>query len=55
MPMRGVPARTAEAAIARLLAAGRKVAVSEQFAEPAGDRPLRCEDIRPFSGEIFTA
>jgi len=30
IPMCGIPAGTAEAAIARLLAAGRKVAVSEQ-------------------------
>ena len=41
IPMCGIPAGTAEAAIARLLAAGRKVAASEQPAEPAGERPLR--------------
>ena len=41
IPMCGIPAGTAEAAIARLLAAGRKVAVSEQPAEPGGERPLR--------------
>jgi len=41
IPMCGIPAGTAEAAIARLLAAGRKVAVSEQPSEPAGERPLR--------------
>ena len=41
VPMCGVPAGSAEAAIARLLAGGHKVAVSEQPAEPAGDRPLR--------------
>jgi len=41
IPMCGVPAGAAEAAIARLLAAGRKVAMSEQPAEPAGERPLR--------------
>jgi len=41
IPMCGVPAGTTETAIARLLAAGRKVAVSEQPAEPAGERPLR--------------
>ena len=41
IPMCGIPAGSAEAAIARLLAAGRKVAVSEQPAEPAGERPLR--------------
>ncbi len=41
IPMCGIPAGAAEAAIARLLAAGRKVAASEQPAEPAGERPLR--------------
>ena len=41
IPMCGIPASGAEAAIARLLAAGRKVAVSEQPSEPAGERPLR--------------
>jgi len=41
IPMYGVPAVAAEAAIAWLLSAGRKVAVSEQPAEPAGERPLR--------------
>ncbi len=41
IPMCGIPAGAAEAAIARLLAAGRKVAVSEQPAGPAGERPLR--------------
>jgi len=41
IPMCGISAGAAEAAIARLLAAGRKVAVSEQPAEPAGERPLR--------------
>ena len=41
IPMCGIPAGTAEAAIARLLAAGRKVAVSEQPAELGGERPLR--------------
>ena len=41
IPMCGIPAGAAEAAIARLLAAGCKVAVSEQPAEPAGERPLR--------------
>ena len=41
IPMCGIPAGTAEAAIARLLTAGRKVAVSEQPAEPGGKRPLR--------------
>ena len=41
IPMCGVPAGTAEAAITHLLAAGRKVAVSEQPAEPAGERPFR--------------
>ena len=41
IPMCGIPAGTAEASIARLLAPGCKVAVSEQPAEPAGERPLR--------------
>ena len=41
IPMCGIPAGSAEAAIARLLAAGRKVALSEQPPEPAGERPLR--------------
>jgi len=41
IPMCGIPAGSAAAAIARLLAAGRKVAASEQPAEPAGERPLR--------------
>ena len=41
IPMCGVPAGLADAAISRLLAAGRKVAVSEQPTEPAGQRPLR--------------
>ena len=39
--MCGIPAGSAKAAIARLLAAGRKVGVSEQPAEAAGERPLR--------------
>ena len=41
IPMCGIPSGSADAAIARLLAAGRKVAVSEQPTEPAGQRPLR--------------
>ncbi len=41
VPMCGVPAGTSEQAIARLLAAGHKVAVSEQPLEPGGERPLR--------------
>ncbi len=41
IPMCGIPAGAADTAIARLLAAGRKVAVSEQPVEPAGERPLR--------------
>ncbi len=41
IPMCGIPAGSAEATIARLLAAGRKVAVSEQPTEPAGQRSLR--------------
>ena len=41
IPMCGIPAGSAEAAIARLLTAGCRVALSEQPAEPAGERPLR--------------
>ena len=41
IPMCGIPAGSADAAMARLLAAGRKVAVSEQPAVPSGQRPLR--------------
>ncbi len=41
IPMCGIPAASAASAIARLLAAGRKVAVSEQPAEASGERPLR--------------
>ncbi len=41
IPMCGIPAGTADAAVARLLSAGRKVALSEQPPEPSGERPLR--------------
>ena len=41
IPMCGVPASTLETATARLLAAGHKVALSEQATEDGGDRPLR--------------
>ena len=41
VPMCGVPASTLDATTARLLAAGHKVAVSEQVTEDGGDRPLR--------------
>ena len=41
IPMCGVPASTLDATTARLLAAGHKVAVSEQASEDGGDRPLR--------------
>jgi len=41
IPMCGVPASTLDATTARLLAAGHKVAVSEQATEDGGDRPLR--------------
>ena len=41
VPMCGIPAVTSEQAIARLLAAGHKVAVSEQPGEDGGERPLR--------------
>ncbi|MBE7157833.1 MAG: DNA mismatch repair protein MutS, partial [Rhodospirillales bacterium] len=42
IPMCGIPASTAEANIARLLAAGHKVAVSEPSVEAGGERLLRC-------------
>jgi len=41
IPMCGVPASTLDATTARLLAAGHKIAVSEQATEDGGDRPLR--------------
>ncbi|WP_424140784.1 DNA mismatch repair protein MutS, partial [Roseomonas chloroacetimidivorans] len=41
VPMCGVPAATASSAVARLLAAGHKVALSEQPPEPGAERPLR--------------
>ena len=41
IPMCGVPAASANGAIGRLLAAGRKVVVSEQPKEPTGERPIR--------------
>jgi DNA mismatch repair protein MutS len=41
IPMCGVPASTAGAAVARLLSAGHKVALSEQPSTPGGERPLR--------------
>jgi DNA mismatch repair protein MutS len=41
VPMCGVPAATAGSAVNRLLAAGYKVALSEQPAEPSGERLLR--------------
>lgn len=41
VPMCGIPAGTSEQTIARLLAAGHKVAVSEQPSEDGGGRPLR--------------
>ncbi len=41
VPMCGIPAGTSEQAIARLLAAGHKVAVSEQPSEDVGERRLR--------------
>ncbi len=41
IPMCGIPASVADGMIARLLAAGRKVAISEQPVEPSGRRPLR--------------
>ena len=41
VPMCGIPAGASEQAIARLLAGGHKVAVSEQPTEEEGERPLR--------------
>jgi len=41
IPMCGIPASAADGMIARLLAAGRKVAISEQPVDPSGERPLR--------------
>jgi DNA mismatch repair protein MutS len=41
VPMCGVPASTLDTATARLLAAGHKLAISEQATEDGGDRPLR--------------
>ena len=41
VPMCGIPAGTSEQAVARLLAAGHKVAVSEQPAEEGRERQLR--------------
>ncbi len=41
IPMCGIPASRSQPSIARLLAAGHKLAISEQPVEPGGDRPLR--------------
>ncbi len=41
IPMCGIPAGSADGAVARLLAAGRKVALSEQPVGGSGERPLR--------------
>ena len=41
IPMCGIPAGAAGPAITRLLAAGHKVALSEQPTDPSGERPLR--------------
>ena len=41
VPMCGIPFSTSELAVARLLANGHKVAVSEQPTEDGGGRPLR--------------
>ena len=41
IPMCGIPAAAAGSAVTRLLAAGYKVALSEQPTDPAGARPLR--------------
>jgi DNA mismatch repair protein MutS len=41
VPMCGIPSATADLAVNRLLAAGFKVALSEQSADPSGERPLR--------------
>ncbi|MHB0664615.1 DNA mismatch repair protein MutS [Roseomonas mucosa] len=41
VPMCGVPSASAAGAVARLLAAGHRVALSEQPVEAGGERPLR--------------
>ncbi len=41
IPMCGIPAGTAGSAVNRLLAAGHKIALSEQPVTPSGERPLR--------------
>ena len=41
IPMCGIPASTSDAAVARLLSAGHKVAFSEQPTKALGGRPLR--------------
>src|SRR4051812_42101211 len=41
IPMCGIPASTAPSAVARLLSAGHKVALSEQPPVPGTERPLR--------------
>ena len=41
VPMCGIPSATADSAVNRLLTAGFKVALSEQSADPSGERPLR--------------
>ena len=41
IPMCGIPASTSGTAVARLLSAGHKVALSEQPTEVSGERPLR--------------
>lgn len=41
VPMCGIPATKSATAIARLLAAGYRLAISEQPVEPGGERPLR--------------
>ena len=41
IPMCGIPASSVTGAVSRLLAAGFKVALSQQPLEPSGDRPLQ--------------
>src|SRR5580704_14220964 len=43
VPMCGIPAAIAGSAVSRLLAAGHKVALSEQSVDPSGERPLNAQ------------
>src|SRR5438477_6655189 len=46
MPMAGVPYHSAEGYIARLIAAGYKVAVAEQMEQPRGDEETQARRTR---------